>query len=164
MLPQLKNAIEQLNMETINNKHYEPYGPEWKKEISKMTKSEIIDIMSALGKNTNIKYEKLNHEIVQLRKALSEAQSGILSSQTMQDLKRQLEEVKAAKDEIQKESDWNLMLLPECWMAARDWQIGEHAEWNGGKENERPNFTEWLMKMGDRKRQEAAPQQKGGDQ
>jgi hypothetical protein len=37
----------------------------------------------------------------------------------------------------------NKKLLKQAFEAGRTWQIAETAEYNGGKENEKPNFEEW---------------------
>lgn len=37
-------------MDEIEEKEYEPYGDEWKKDIMKLPKAAIIDLFSKLGK------------------------------------------------------------------------------------------------------------------
>lgn len=38
-------------------------------------------------------------------------------------------------------------LLRQAFEAGRTWQIAEVAEYNGGNENEKPNFNEWYKNI-----------------
>lgn len=41
-------------------KEYEPYGKEWKKEVMKLKKSQIIDMMANIGKDRDKLREELS--------------------------------------------------------------------------------------------------------
>ena len=56
-------------MKTISVEEYEPFGDEWKKEISKMTKPMLVNLLrQKLTDLQNFKYKpkKLNDDIIKL--------------------------------------------------------------------------------------------------
>lgn len=49
-------------MSEIEEKEYEPYGDEWKKDVMKLPKAAIVDLFAKLGKKYNEGFQKITVE------------------------------------------------------------------------------------------------------
>lgn len=85
---------------------YKPFGPEWRKEMNRMTKDELIDFIKSLG--TDLRFYEANYE-------------------TLRDLQESMIESRKYISPIRKERQWQedqiKKILPDFPHGHPHWQV-----------------------------------------